>query len=86
MVAAVEKIPQFGPLVFRVPLPEVVPVREEALLGPRLFLVAPPAAETGGESVFLDGVEKGDGLQGVAGGVGTFLFLDATSFSAKASR
>ncbi len=38
---AVEEVPEFGALVFGVPLPKVVAVAEETLFGTGLFLVAP---------------------------------------------
>ena len=77
VLAAVEEVPEFGALVFRVPLAEVVAVGEEALLGAGFFLVAAAAAEAGVVLVLLDGVEQGDGLQFVAGGVGAFFLDDA---------
>src|SRR5579871_4316185 len=42
-VAGVVEAPQLGALVARVPLPELVAQGEDALLGPRLLLVAPAA-------------------------------------------
>ena len=44
-LAAVEQVPQLGPLALGIPLAEAVAVAEEALLGPRLLLVAASAAE-----------------------------------------
>src|SRR5690606_17243974 len=41
----VVEAPELGPLIFRVPLAETVAVREEALLGARLLLVAPGSAD-----------------------------------------
>ena len=79
MVATVEKIPQFGTLVFRVPLAEVVAVGEEALFGAGFLLVAAAATEAGVVLVELDGVEQGDSLEFVAGGVGAFFFNDAAA-------
>ena len=78
MVASVEKVPQLRTLVLRVPLAEIVAVRKETLLGPRLLLVAPPAAQAGRELVLLDRVEQRHRLQRVARSVGALLFLDAT--------
>ena len=43
--ARVVQVPQLGPLVARVPLAELVAEREDALLGARLLLVAPRAAD-----------------------------------------
>ena len=65
-VPAVEQVPQLGPLVLRVPLPELVAEGVHALLGPRLVLVAATAAEHGVEAVLLDRVEERDALQAVA--------------------
>jgi len=76
--AAVEEVPKFRALVFRVPLAEIVAVGEEALFGTGFFLVAAATAEAGVVLVGLDGVEQGDGLQFVARGVGAFFFDHAT--------
>ena len=77
VVAAVVEAPQLGPLVLRVPLPEVVAERVDPLLGAGLLLVAPGAAEDGVEAVGLDGVEQRDGLQPVAHGARPGLLDDA---------
>ena len=69
-LAAVVQVPELRPLVLRVPLSEVVAVREDPLLGARLLLVAPRAADRGIEAELLDRVEQRDGLQRVAAGVG----------------
>src|SRR5260221_7528273 len=45
--AGVVEAPQLRPLVLRVPLAELVAEREHALLGARLFLVAPRSADRG---------------------------------------
>ena len=58
-VAAVEERPEFRPLVFRIPLPELVPEAEDPLLGARLFFVAPSAAEHGVELVLLNACSSG---------------------------
>ncbi len=55
---AVVEVPQLGPLVARIPLPEVVAERQHALLRPGLVLVAAGAAEAGVEPVLGDGVEE----------------------------
>ena len=47
-----------GPLVLRLPLAEAVAVREDALLGARLLLVAPGAADQRVEAVLLDRLEQ----------------------------
>ena len=65
-VPAVVEVPQLGPLVLRVPLPEVVAERVHPLLGPGLLLVAPTTAEHGVEAVLGDRVEQRDGLEPVA--------------------
>ena len=75
-VAAVEEVPQLGPLVLRVPLTELVAEGVHALLGPGLVLVAAPTAEHRVEAVLLDGVEKGDALEPVPDGLGTRVLGD----------
>ena len=77
VVSPVEEIPEFGALVFGIPLAELITVRKEALLGAGLFLITAAATEAGVEFVLLDGVEKGNGLKLVAGGVGPLLLLHA---------
>ena len=79
--AAVEEVPEFGALVLGVPLAEVVAVGEEALLGAGFLFVAASAAEAGVVLVLLDGIEQGDGLEFVAGGVGAFFFDDAAGIN-----
>ena len=64
-----------GRWFFGVPLPEVVPVREEPLLRPGLFLVPPRPADARVEGVFLDGAQQRRGLQAVAACVDPGLFL-----------
>jgi hypothetical protein len=54
---AVVERPQLGSLVLRVPLPEVVAVRVDPLLGPGLLLVAAATTEGGREVLLLDDVE-----------------------------
>ena len=75
--AAVEEVPEFGALIFGIPLAEVVAVGEEAFLGAGFFFVAATAPEAGVVLVFFDRVEEGDGLEFVAGGVGAGFFDDA---------
>jgi hypothetical protein len=72
---AVVEIPELGALVFGVPLAEAVPEAEEALLGAGLFLVAPGAAQRAVELEFGNGIEQGDGLEGIAAGIGAFFLL-----------
>src|SRR5690606_4616885 len=43
--AAVVEFPEFGSLVLRIPLAEIVAVAEHAFLRARLFLVAPAATD-----------------------------------------
>jgi hypothetical protein len=62
-------------LVLGVPLPEAVAVAEEPLLGAGLFLVAPRAAHGRVHLQLAQRIQQGDGLQGVAAGVGA-RFLD----------
>src|SRR6185295_13816298 len=66
MHARVIEAPQLGALVLRIPLTELVAEREHALLGARLLLVAPGAADTGVELLRSDGFEQGDRLGHVA--------------------
>ena len=67
----VVQVPQLGALVARIPLPELVAEREDALLGAGLVLVATSAAEAGVEPVLGDGVEQRHRLQPVARGAST---------------
>ena len=62
----VVKIPDLGPLVFRIPLAEAVAEAEETFLGAGLFLVAPRAADGAVELEFLDGGEEDGDLKLVA--------------------
>ena len=64
--AGVVKIPDFRPLVFRVPLAEAVAEAEETFLGAGLFLVAPRAANQAIKLKFLNGREQRGDLQLVA--------------------
>ena len=78
VLASVEEVPEFGALVFRIPLAEVVAMREEAFFGTSLFFITASAAEAGVVLVLLDRVEERDGLKFVARGVGAF-FLHGAS-------
>ena len=64
--AAVQQVPEFRPLAFRIPLPFLVPQREDALFRARAFFVAPRAAERGLELAGLERVEQGLRLQQAA--------------------
>lgn len=75
----VEEVPEFRALVFWIPLAEVVAVGEETFLGAGFFLVAATASEAGIVLVFLDGIEEGDGLEFVAGGVRAGFLDDAAA-------
>jgi hypothetical protein len=66
VVPPVVQRPQLGTLVLRVPLAELVAEAEHPLLGPRLLLVAPGAAEQRVEAVLLHGVEQHRRLDAVA--------------------
>ena len=77
MVSPVEKIPQLGALIFGVPLAELVPMREKALLGTGLLLVAAAATETCIEFLSFNRIEQRHGLEGIAGGKGAFLLFHA---------
>ena len=64
--AGIEQVPDFGPLIFRVPLAEVVAETEEAFLRAGLFLVAPRAANQTIKLKFLNRREQRGNLQLVA--------------------
>ena len=72
----VVKVPQLGPLVLRIPLPELVAEGEHPLLRPGLLLVAARAAEHRVEPVLLDRVEQRGGLQPVPAGPAAGLLGD----------
>ncbi len=67
--APVVEAPQLGALVLGVPLPELVAVGVDALLGAGLLLVAASATEGGREALLLERVEQGADLQPVAAGL-----------------
>ncbi len=79
LLAAVEDIPEFGPLVLRIPLAEGIAVGEEALFRPGFFLVATATAERGIVLARFEAFEERDRLQPVAAGEGAG-FLDHFSF------
>ena len=64
--ARVVDVPELGPLRTRVPLPEVVAEREDALLRAGTLLVATRTADRGVEPVLFDGVEQRRCLEAVA--------------------
>ena len=80
-VPAVVEVPQLGPLGLRVPLPELVAEAEDPLLGPRLLLVAPRAAEHGVELVLADGASRVTVCSAVAGGADRLLDTRPASMS-----
>ncbi len=63
---ALVDLPQFRALLAGIPLAEGVAKGENALLGPRLVLVAPRAAEGGVEAVIVESVEQRHRLQAIA--------------------
>src|SRR5699024_1888598 len=73
-VPTVVELPQFRPLVTRVPLAELVAEAEHAFLRPRLLLVSPRTAENGVEAVLGDGAQQRRRLQSVPARVRTGLF------------
>ncbi|GAA2781428.1 hypothetical protein GCM10020219_061110 [Nonomuraea dietziae] len=75
--ARVVEVPQFGTLILRVPLAELVAEGEHPLLGAGLLLVAPGTTEDRVELVVLDRVEQRGGLQAVARGAPPCLLGDA---------
>ena len=77
MLPPVEDIPEFRSLVLGIPLPEIIPVRKEALLGPGLLLVTPATSQRRIEAVLPDGVQQGGDLQAVPRGIGSLLLLHA---------
>ena len=62
MLPSVEQIPQFGALVFGVPLAELIAMGEEALFGARLLLVPSPAADGCVDLQLLDPIQERDRL------------------------
>ena len=66
ILSSVEDVPELWPLVLGVPLPELVAVAEEPLLGPRLLLVASGSANGGIELIFFKRVEQRGCLQLIA--------------------
>ena len=62
----VVKIPDFRPLVFRIPLAERIAEAEKTFLGAGLFLVAPRAADGAVELKFLNRAEQHGNLKLVA--------------------
>ena len=75
VLATVEQVPEFGALIFGVPLTEVIAVREKALLGTGFLFIASTATETGIVLMLFDGIEQSDRLQLIARGIRAF-FLD----------
>src|SRR6266566_6251042 len=59
----VVQVPELGALVFRVPLPERIAERIDALLGPGFFLIPPRAAEGCIVAALRQGVEQSPRLQ-----------------------
>ena len=72
--ASVVQIPEFRPLIARVPLPEAISMRKDPLFGPRLLFVAPGAPDRAVDASCTQGVEQRHRLQGVAAGPGAGLF------------
>ncbi len=70
MHARVVDVPQLRALVLRIPLAELVAEGEDALLGARLFLVAPRTAHAGIEAELGDGLQQRHRLERVARQVG----------------
>ena len=77
-VIAVEKVPQLGALVFRIPLPKIVAVAEEAFLGTSFLFVASCSTHAGVVLAFFDGIEERSGLQSVAARLRSGLFPHAS--------
>jgi len=76
---SIEEVPQFGSLVFGIPLTEFIAMGEEALFGTGFFFITAPAAEQCIEFVFFNGVKQGNGLQYVTAGV-VAAFFNCTAF------
>ena len=68
--AAVEEGPQFGALVFRIPLASGVAEGEDALLGAGFFFVAARAAKGSVEAVSAKAVEEGLGFEVIRSSAG----------------
>ena len=71
-------IPELRPLVFGIPLAELIPMRENAFLGAGFLFVPARSADGGIELSGCQGVEQCDGLQLVAAGVVAGLFPHAS--------
>ena len=71
--AAIEEAPEFGALVFRIPLAGAVAEGEDALLGARFFFVATRAAEGCVEAVRAQPVKQRLGLEQAAAALGAEL-------------
>ena len=64
--APVEQVPQFWPLVFGIPLPEFIPMAQEAFFSAGFFLIPTSAPEKRIKLVLFDTFEEGSGLKKVA--------------------
>jgi hypothetical protein len=63
--AGIEQVPNFRPLVLRIPLPKTVAKAEEAFLGAGFFLVAPRATHAAVKAKLFDGCEEGGYLEAI---------------------
>src|SRR6185437_4738208 len=64
--ARIVKVPDFGPLIFRIPLAETIAEAEETFLRAGFFLIAPRAADAAIKTIFLDGAQERGDLQAIA--------------------
>ena len=79
--AAVEDIPQFGTLVFGIPLAEFVAVGKEALFGAGFFFVAASAAHGRIVAALFQAFQQHIGLQSIPTGTGTDFFFDLAAIN-----
>src|SRR5690606_31921567 len=77
-VFAVEEVPQFGALVFWIPFAEIVAVGEKAFFGTCFFFIAASPADGAIDFMFFDSVEEGGDLKGIAGGIFSSFFCNAS--------
>ena len=73
-VAPIEQVPKLGALVFRIPLPKIIAVREKSLLSAGFFFIAASPAYSAVDFVFFYGIEQCCDLEGVTCGIFTALF------------
>src|SRR4029450_1718096 len=75
-VPPVVEVPQLGPLVLGVPLPEIVAEAEHPLLGPSLLLVAAATTKHRVDPVLLDRLQQRHRLKTITTSTGPLLLDD----------